>query len=96
MRPAMKWMMDLLSEPVQNHLGEAAPTCPASVEKLRQNLLSQGVFVDAKDRYRVIQDYTFSSPSLAAAVLLARSANGRIEWKDDSGRTLKELQEESA
>jgi hypothetical protein len=42
------------------------------------------------------EDYTFSSPSLAAAVLLARSANGRIEWKDDQGRTLKEIQEEAS
>lgn len=75
---------------------EPAPTIPSSVQKLRQTLLSQGVFLDAKDRYRVIQDYTFSSPSLAAAVLLARSANGRTEWKDDRGRTLKEIQGEAS
>jgi hypothetical protein len=75
---------------------EPAPTIPASVQKLRQSLLSQGVFLEEKDRYRVVQDYTFSSPSLAAAVLLARSANGRIEWKDDKGRTLKEIQEEAS
>lgn len=42
--------------------------------------------------YRFSQDYAFSSPSTAAAVLLGRSANGRIEWKDAQGRTLKELQ----
>jgi len=30
---------------------------------------------------------------MAAAVMLARSANGRVEWKDDQGRTLKEIQE---
>jgi hypothetical protein len=72
---------------------ERVPTIPASAEKLRQTLLSQGVFVDEKDRYRVVEDYTFNSPSLAAAVLLARSANGMIEWKDDQGKTLKEIQE---
>jgi len=38
------------------------------------------------------QDYVFTSPSTAAAVVLGRSANGRIEWKDARGRTLKELQ----
>jgi hypothetical protein len=27
--------------------------------------------------------------------LLARSANGRIEWKDENGRSLKEIQEEN-
>jgi len=45
------------------------------------------------NHYRFTQDYAFSSPSTAAAVVLGRSANGRIEWKDGLGRTLKELQE---
>lgn len=36
--------------------------------------------------------YVFSSPSTAAAVVLGRSANGRTQWKDEKGRTLKELQ----
>jgi hypothetical protein len=46
--------------------------------------------------YRFTQDYSFSSPSTAAAVVLGRSANGRIEWKDAQGRTLKALQEAEA
>ena len=75
---------------------EPAPTIPTSVQKLRQSLLSQGVFADENDRFRVVQDYTFSSPSLAASVMLARSANGRVEWKDDKGKTLKQIQEETA
>ena len=37
-------------------------------------------------------DYTFNSPSTAAGVMLGRSANGRVEWKDATGRTLKDLQ----
>ena len=50
----------------------------------------------ADDAYRFTQDYSFSSPSTAAAVALGRSANGRIEWKDKSGKTLKAFQEELA
>ena len=46
--------------------------------------------------YQFTQDYSFSSPSTAAAVVLGRSANGRIEWKAADGRTLKELQEAEA
>ena len=46
--------------------------------------------------YRFSQDYVFTSPSTAAAVVLGRSANGRIEWKDGQGRTLKELQAQEA
>ena len=45
--------------------------------------------------YRLAQDYTFNSPSTAAGVLLGRSANGRIEWKDAKGRSLKESQEQT-
>jgi hypothetical protein len=33
---------------------------------------------------------------MAAAVVLGRSANGRVEWKDAQGRTLKALQEAEA
>ncbi len=38
--------------------------------------------------YIFTQDFLFSSPSTAAAVVLGRSANGWIEWKDDHGQTL--------
>jgi hypothetical protein len=40
--------------------------------------------------------HSFSSPSTAAAVVLGRSANGRVEWKAVDGRTLKEIQEAEA
>jgi hypothetical protein len=56
-------------------------------------LLAQGVLEPAGAGYRMTQDYFFNSPSTAAGVLLGRSANGRMEWKDASGRTLKEIQE---
>jgi len=71
-----------------------SPTTPDSIVKLRETLLMQGVFVDDNNRYTLAQDYTFSSPSLAATALLARSANGRIEWKDEGGTKLKDVQEE--
>jgi hypothetical protein len=45
------------------------------------------------EQYVFVQDYAFQSPSTAAAVTLGRNANGRVEWKDGAGRTLKTLQE---
>jgi hypothetical protein len=67
---------------------------------LRQQLIANGVlaFVQpgTNDSYRFTQDYVFSSPSTAAAVVLGRSANGRIEWRDGQGHTLKSLQEKEA
>ena len=63
---------------------------------LRQELIGNGVLGLQGGLYQFTQDYSFSSPSTAAAAVLGRSANGRIEWKAADGRTLKELQEAEA
>ncbi len=68
----------------------------AYITELRQALAAKGVLRAEGEGYRLSQDYTFASPSMAAAVLLGRTANGRIEWKDAKGRTLKEIQEAEA
>lgn len=68
----------------------------AYMTDLRRALIDKGVFSDAGEVYRVTQDYTFGSPSTAAGVLLGRTANGRAEWKDSHGRSLKEIQDEAA
>jgi hypothetical protein len=63
-----------------------------SLDSLRRHLLDSGV-LSMRDGHRFFtQAYAFSSPSTAASLVLGRSANGRIEWKDKQGRTLKELQ----
>ena len=62
----------------------------------RADLLQNGVLVHDEKRLRFAQDYTFNSPSLASSVVLGRSSNGRTEWKDASGKTLKQLQEAQA
>ena len=63
---------------------------------IRKDLLATGVLVEEGAHYRFTQDYDLSSPSTAAGVILGRTANGRIEWKDVSGKTLKILQEAEA
>lgn len=45
--------------------------------------------------YVFSRGHAFGSPSTAAAVVLGRTANGRVEWKTAEGRTHKELQEEA-
>jgi len=67
-----------------------------NLSKLRSELLSRGVLMSESNRLRFAQDYTFNSPSQASSVVLANSSNGRVDWKDSSGRTLKELQEAQA
>jgi len=76
-------------------VGETVPSMQQHVRgmfDLRQELIGNGVLERDGDHYRFTQDFVFSSPSTAAAVVLGRSANGRVDWKDGRGRTLKELQ----
>ena len=68
------------------------PSVPAGTFTMRQQLLALGVMVVQGNTYSFTQDYTFSSPSTAASVVLGRSANGRAEWKDAQGLSLKALQ----
>ncbi len=79
--------------------GETVPSMQQHVRgmyDLRQDLISNGVMQPDNGNYRFAQDYAFNSPSTAAAVVLGRSSSGRVEWKDASGKTLKELQEREA
>ena len=43
------------------------------------------------DNFIFTKDYLFTSPSAAAAVILGRNANGKMEWKDSNGIELKNL-----
>ena len=64
----------------------------AYLSNLRKALLSHGLLENDGAAYRLIQDYVFNSPSTASGVLLGRTSNGRVEWKDENGRTLKSIQ----
>jgi hypothetical protein len=55
-------------------------------------LISKSIVSKTDGALKLTQDYTFDSPSSAAGVLLGRTANGRIEWKDSTGKTLKDTQ----
>jgi Domain of unknown function (DUF4357) len=68
----------------------------SNVSELRVDLLKSGVLVLEGNKLRFTQDYTFNSPSLASSVVLGRSSNGRTDWKDTTGKTLKQLQEAQA
>lgn len=68
----------------------------AWISKLKEELVANGVLVTEGNAYSFTQDYAFSSPSTASAVVLGRASNGRTDWKDETGRTLKEIQESQA
>ena len=72
---------------------DEVPSIGAGTTRLRARLLADGVLVPAGEHLRFTKPHLFDSPSTAAAVLLGRTANGRIEWKDAQGRTLKQVQD---
>lgn len=62
---------------------------------LRDGLIEKGILTAWGEDYVLADDYTFQSPSAAAYILLGRAANGRTEWRDADGLTLKDIQEKS-
>jgi hypothetical protein len=68
---------------------------PDHFKKMRIRLIEEGVIVNKSDKLIFDQDYEFSSPSTAAAIVEGRSANGMVEWKTDEGLTLKDFEASS-
>jgi hypothetical protein len=70
-----------------------------SYGELKQELIAQGVLAASADGkfYEFARPYSFKSPSAAAAVVLDRNANGRLEWKVVGSKlTYHQWQEERA
>jgi hypothetical protein len=61
------------------------------VSHIREALLKSGVLVEQGGVYRFTKNHIFTSPSAAAVAVLARNANGWIEWKYADGRSLDEV-----
>ena len=75
---------------------KAASTTVNSMQQsfvnLRQSLIDKGVLKMNGEYYEFSEDYIFSSPSTAAAMVMGRNANGLIEWKLKDGKSLKEFE----
>lgn len=70
---------------------ELSATAGTSVTKMREELIERGVVVQVGNVLNFTENHIFSSPSAAAAAVLARRANGWTEWKDINGQTLDQL-----
>jgi hypothetical protein len=71
---------------------QEAPSTHEYLRTLRKDLITQGVIASIDGHLRFTQDHVFTSPSTASGVVLARTSNGRDEWKTKDGRTLKQVQ----
>lgn len=65
-------------------------TFPESYHKLRQELIDKKIIIEKNENLFMSKDYLFSSPSAAAMIVMARTANGLLEWKLEDGTCLKE------
>ena len=52
-------------------------------------------YQDIINNRSLLEDILFNTPTGAASFVLGRSANGHIEWKNEEGQTLRQLDEES-
>lgn len=62
---------------------------PKSIKDLRKKCMINGEIIEGK----ITKDYLFNSPSYASAFLLGITTNGKTDWKNKEGLTLKELEE---
>lgn len=70
------------------------PALSPTYSKIRKDLIRKEYIKNTKNGLEFIQDYEFTSPSQAGAVILGYSVNGRIFWKNTKGLTIKEIEEE--
>lgn len=68
------------------------PSFPRGFDTLREELVNGETVIEEQEKLILSEDILFSSPSAAAAVIMGRSANGLLEWKSKSGKTLKEIE----
>ena len=66
------------------------PSMSPTLQKLRNKLLEEKI-VDSN--FTFTKNYIFTSPSLAAAIVMGRNANGRTEWKTTDQKTIKDFEE---
>jgi hypothetical protein len=72
--------------------GSTVTSMSPSLISLREKLVSEGILQNKEDCLEFSEDYIFSSPSTAAAIVMGRPANGLTEWKLKNGKTLKEFE----
>ncbi|WP_071673373.1 GIY-YIG nuclease family protein [Nioella nitratireducens] len=63
------------------------PKHAANYRELHESLVEKGIIQKTDGTAVMTEDYAFSSPSAAAAVVSGRSSNGRTAWKLPDGRT---------
>lgn len=69
---------------------DTAPSMSTNLVNLRNKIIEKNII---NSDFVFDSDYIFTSPSLAAAVVMGRNANGRTEWKTVNGKSIKDIEE---
>lgn len=70
---------------------DTAPSIANSLVNLRNKMLEKNII---NRDFVFATDYMFTSPSLAASIVMGRNANGRTEWKNINNKSIKDIEEE--
>lgn len=70
---------------------DTAPSIANSLVNLRNKMLEKNII---NQDFVFVTDYMFTSPSLAAGIVMGRNANGRTEWKTINNKSIKDIEEE--
>ena len=74
---------------------DETPSLQIALKALRQSLFEKKILRQTEEnRFTFTKDYLFGSPSTAAGVVQGRSANGRIDWKDGKGLSIKDREDQ--
>ena len=72
---------------------ESVPSLQGTgTDRTREKLIASDVIRVDGEMIIFEKDYLFSSPSTAAIMLMGRTANGWLEWKNKAGQTLDEVE----
>ena len=64
-------------------------------ETLRQRMVKSGIMRKESEKLVFTKDHLFKTPSMAAAFLAGRTANGWTEWKTETGHTLDQVKRQT-
>jgi hypothetical protein len=76
---------------------EERPSAASLISRMRQSLVEANILRGRQDNlFEFTADVPFESPSTAASMIAGGNTNGRMKWRLPDGRTLKDVEEQSA
>ena len=69
---------------------DTVPSMASNLVNLRNIMLEKNII---NQEFVFVTDYIFTSPSLAAAIVMGRNANGRTEWKNINNKSIKDIED---